>query len=67
MEGAFKMKIELVSREEQAARDRAYWRAQSPEARLAEVERLRIESERFLYERPAALRRVLEVARKESR
>lgn len=63
MEGAFKLKLEVVGHRELALRDKAYWRGQPPEARLAEVERLRREADSFLYERPTALRRVFEIAR----
>jgi hypothetical protein len=67
MEGAFKFKLEAIGHREQALRDKAYWRGQPPEARLAELERLRTEAMAFLYERPSALRRVFETSRKESR
>ncbi len=40
-----------------------YWKKQSPEARLDEVERLRIEAGKFLYEYPARLRRTIKVTR----
>lgn len=66
MEGAFKLKLEVVGHRELALRDKAYWRGQPPEARLAEVERLRLEADSFLYERPATLRRVFTVARIQS-
>lgn len=56
--------IKITTHEEQAREDRAYWRRQSPEARLDEVERLRIEAGKFLYEYPTRLRRVVRVVRK---
>jgi len=55
------LKLTVTSHSEQAQEDRRYWRSQSPEARLDEVERLRLEAGKFLYEYPARLRRVLAV------
>ena len=67
MDGAFKLKLEVIGHQELALRDKDYWRSQTPEARLAEVERLRLEAESFLYERPATLRRVFAVVGSQSR
>jgi len=50
----------------QSEADRVYWRNQTPEARLDEVERLRLEAGKFLYEYPTRLRRVLEITRTSS-
>lgn len=52
------------SHDEQQNRDRAYWKDQTPEARLNQVELLRLESGKFLYEYPARLRRVITITRK---
>ena len=56
--------IKNTTHAEQAVEDKEYWRSQTPEARLDEVERLRIEAGKFLYEYPARLQRVISVARK---
>jgi hypothetical protein len=53
----------VTSHQEQAEADRAYWRRQTPEARLDELERLGLEAGKFLDEYPARLRRVLEITR----
>jgi hypothetical protein len=58
--------LTVTNHQEQAEADRAYWRRQTPEARLDEVERLRLEAGKFLYEYPARLRRVLEITRRAS-
>lgn len=50
----------------QAEADRRYWRERSPEERLAAVERLRLESGKFLYDYPSRLRRLLAFARDSS-
>jgi hypothetical protein len=55
------LKLTITDHAKQAAEDRAYWRSQTPEARLDAVERLRLEAGKFLYEYPARLRRVLAV------
>lgn len=43
--------------------DRRYWLARSPRERVEEVERLRLEAGKFLYEYPARLRRVVATVR----
>ena len=53
--------------DEQAAADRAYWLSKTPQERLAEVERLRIEAGKFLYEYPSRLPRILETVERPSR
>jgi hypothetical protein len=57
-------KLTITTHREQAEADRAYWRQQTPEARLEEVERLRLQAGKFLYEYPARFRRVFAVTRK---
>ncbi len=57
------MKITITTHTEQARRDRAFWKAQPPDARLNEVERLRVEAGRFLYEYPTRLRRTVAITR----
>jgi hypothetical protein len=44
--------------------DREFSRSLSPEERLNQVELLRIEAGKFLYEYPARLRRVIKVTRR---
>jgi len=46
------MKLTVTNHEEQARQDRGYWRSRTPEERLDEVEKLRIEAGKFLYEYP---------------
>ena len=53
------MKLTITTHAEQAKRDRAYWRTRTPEERLDEVERLRMEAGKFLYEYPSRLRRTV--------
>lgn len=60
-------KLTVTTHEEQAAQERAYWRSQTPEARLDHVEQLRIEAGKFLYEYPTRFRRVLTVTRRTPR
>lgn len=55
--------LTITTHQAQSEADRAYWRRQTPEARLDAVERFRLEAGKFLYEYPARLRRVLEVTR----
>ena len=57
------MKLTVTTHEEQARRDREYWRSRTPEERLSEVERLRLEAGKFLYEYPSRLRRVVTITR----
>ena len=61
---AMSLRLTVTSHFEQAEENRAFWRSQTPEARLDEVERLRMEAGKFLYEYPARLRRVITVTRK---
>ena len=61
------MKLKITTHEEQAKQDRAFWRNRTPEDRLDEVERLRIEAGKFLYEYPSRLRRVVKITRKTRR
>jgi hypothetical protein len=58
--------LTITTHDAQAEADRAYWRQQTPEARLEAVEQLRLEAGKFLYDYPARLRRVLEVTRNPS-
>ncbi len=59
------MKLTSTTHEEQARKDRAYWRSRTPEERLSHVEDLRIEAGKFLYdEYPSRLRRVVQVTRR---
>ena len=55
------MKLTITTHAEQARQDRAYWLKQPPEERLNEVERLRLEAGKFLYEYPSRLRRTVAV------
>ena len=59
--------LHITDQKSQAEADRLAWRRQTPEERLDEVERLRIEAGKFLYEYPARLRRLLSIARIERR
>jgi len=59
------MKLTITTHDEQTRRDRDYWRRESPESRLSEVERLRMESGKFLYEYPSRLRRTVTITRRE--
>jgi hypothetical protein len=59
--------INVTDRHSQADADRAARRAQTPEERLDEVEALRLQAGKFLYEYPTRLRRLLTVARGSSR
>jgi hypothetical protein len=52
------------SHEELEKEDLAYWKSQTPESRLNEVEILRKEAGKFLYAYPARLRRIITVTRK---
>jgi hypothetical protein len=64
MLGSTLMKLTVTTHEEQALEDRKYWLRRSPEERLSEVERLRLEAGKFLYEYPTPFRRVVRIARK---
>jgi hypothetical protein len=58
-----KKTLTITTHEDLSKADRAYWRSRTPQERLDEVERLRLEAGKFLYEYPTRLRRVLEVTR----
>lgn len=60
----FMNKISITTHDKQEAKDRTFWLSQTPEARLDEVERLRLEAGKFLYEYPTRLQRVISVTRK---
>ncbi len=60
-----KKTLTITTHEAQSEADRAYWRRQTPEARLDAVERYRLEAGKFLHEYPTRLRRVLEITRSE--
>ena len=62
--GKARRELIVTTRTRQAEADREYWRGQSPDVRLSEVENLRMEAGRFLYEYPARLRRVVAVTRR---
>jgi len=49
------------------AQDRESYLAMSPEERLDQVESLRIEAGKFLYEYPARLHRIVTITRRKSR
>ena len=59
--------LHITDQTSQAEADRLAWRRRTPEERLDEVERLRIEAGKFLYEYPARLRRLLSIAQIERR
>jgi hypothetical protein len=59
--------LNVTTHEELAAMDRAYWSAQTPEARLDMVEELRLQAGKFLYEYPTRLRRVVATTRRAQR
>lgn len=63
----FMRELRVTDARIQAEEDRLAWRERTPEERLDEVERLRLEAGKFLYEYPVRLRRLLSVARVESR
>jgi hypothetical protein len=61
------MKKDIIvsrSHDELSKRDLQYWKSVSSEERLDQVELLRVEAGKFLYEYPARLRRVISVTRK---
>lgn len=60
-------KLTITTHEEQAKRDRAYWRSRTPEERLDFVDVLRLEAGKFLYEYPAPIQRVVRITRKPRR
>ncbi len=60
-----KLKITVVkSHNELEEKDINYWKNQTPEARLNEVEILRLQAGKFLYAYPARLRRIITITRK---
>ncbi|GMW01901.1 MAG: hypothetical protein AMXMBFR84_30370 [Candidatus Hydrogenedentota bacterium] len=60
-----RFKLTITTHEEQAEKDRAYWRSCTPEQRLDELELLRMEAGKFLYEYPSRLQRVVTITRRE--
>lgn len=58
-----KKSLTVTTHEEQTMADRQFWRERTAAERLDEVERLRLEAGKFLYEYPARLRRLLEITR----
>ena len=58
------MKLTITTHAEQTSRDRSFWQAQSPDTRLNELERLRLEAGKFLYEYPSRLRRTVAINRR---
>lgn len=59
--------LSVTTHQQEAERSRAYWRAQTPEARLDAVEQLRLQAGKFLYEYPARLQRFVTVMTKTDR
>lgn len=59
-----KLKLRVTTHEKLAEEDRIYWLHRTPAERLNEVERLRIEAGKFLYDYPARLQRVVKVTRR---
>jgi hypothetical protein len=59
-------KLSTSTHKRLAEKARSYWKSLPPEARLNEVEILRIEAGKFLYEYPAGFRRVFRVTGKTS-
>jgi len=59
--------LRVTDHREQAEESRRLWKSRTPEERLDEVERLRIEAGKFLYEYPVRLRRLLAITRVQSR
>jgi len=59
--------LRVTDHREQAEENRRFWKSRTPEERLDEVERLRIEAGKFLYEYPVRLRRFLSITRIERR
>ena len=60
-----KTSINVTDHKKQRESDRKFWRGLTPEERLDIVEKLRIESGKFLYEYPARLQRIITVTSKE--
>ncbi len=60
-------KLKITTHREQAEQTRAYWRSRTPEERLDEVERLRLEAGRFLYDYPSRLQRTVTITRRTPR
>lgn len=59
-----KLKLRVTTHEQLAEEDRNYWLQRTPAERLSEVERLRMEAGKFLYDYPARLQRVVKVTRR---
>ena len=62
-----KYKIKKSTISEIINEERAEYNKMSPVERLDLVEKLRLESGKFLYEYPARLRRIIKVTRKKQR
>lgn len=60
-----KLELRVTTHEKLAEEDRSYWLKRTPGERLSEVERLRMEAGKFLYDYPARLQRVVKVTRRE--
>lgn len=60
-----KLELTVTTHEKLAEEDRRYWLQRTPAERLSEVERLRMEAGKFLYDYPARLQRVVKVTRRE--
>ncbi len=59
-----KKTIFSTNSQELAKQDLKSWRSMSPEERLDELELLRIQAGKFLYEYPTRFRRIIRVTRK---
>ena len=59
------MKLTVSSHQELQKAERQYWKSCSPSERLDQVERLRLESGKFLYDYPSRLQKAITVTRKE--
>jgi hypothetical protein len=55
----------FTSHADLADHDRRYWQSMTPEERLNQVELLRLEAGKFLYEYPARLQRVIKITRRQ--
>ncbi len=60
-------RLVITNYKDQMRKDRAFWRKQTPEARLDAVEQLRLEAGKFLHEYPTRFRRILTVIRRTQR
>jgi hypothetical protein len=61
------MKLTITTHEKQSKETRAYWRSRTPEERLDEVERLRLEAGKFLYKYPCRFQKVVTIRRRPGR